>query len=163
MMHRHLRQILDTHFPSEAARTHFTAFGAKFSPENELAQLRSTCMRTLEFNSQYGASVIAEHVSEMVKRLYYALSGTNVAFDPQVPTKYGEVITDRVYRDQHEIKVLWDDKAPAVFDRFIEPLQEQITTHESVPGLWSEPSSVTFDGYEAILSKVRVIVSVSGI
>jgi len=163
MMHGHLDQILDMHFSSEAAGTQFTAFDATFTPRNELGQLRIRCKRKLEFNYESGVGVIAEHVSDMVRHVYYVLSGTNLEFDGQERTTNSEVITDHVYRDQDEIKVLWEEKSPAVFNKFIEQLQQQMMAHESVPGLRSQPSSVTFDRYEAILGKVRVVVSVSGL
>lgn len=130
------------------------------TPQDELGYIRLKCERDLEFDYEPGAGVIAEHVSEMVKHVYFALTGQNVAFNAQERTTYGQVVTDHAYRDQGEIKVLWEDKAPAVFNGFIEPLQEQITAHELVPGLSSRPS-VTYGGYEAILGKVRVVVPVS--
>jgi hypothetical protein len=63
------------------------------------------------------------------------------------------------------IKVLWEDKSPAAFTEFIRALEEQTTAHESVAGLWSESSTITFDGYKATLGKVpsRAVVSVSGL
>jgi hypothetical protein len=163
MMHGHLDQILDNHFSSEAAGTQFTAFDATFTPRSELAQLRIRCKRKLEFNYENGVGVIAERVSDMVRQVYYALTGTSLEFDGQEPTKYGEVITGHVYRDHDEIKILWEDKAPAVFNKFIERLQEP--AHEPVPRLWSESSSASSDDYEAtgVLGKVRIVVSISGL
>jgi len=165
MMHGHLHQILDVHFSSEAVGTQFTTRLGTFTPENELGQLRARCERTLEFNSEYGASIIAEHFSGMVKHIYHALTGTDVDFDGEQCTKHGEVVTDHLYRgrDDKMIKVLWEDKSPAAFTKFIRPLEEQTTAHESVAGLWSESSTITFDGYKATLGKVRAVVSVSGL
>ena len=160
-MRDHLHQILDAHFSSEAAGTQFTAFGEAFTPRNELAQLRIRCRRNLPFNYESGAGVLAEHVAQLVNQIYYALTGTNLDFIVQERTAHSEVVTDRVYRLQDRIKVLWEDKAPAVFDEFIGELQERLTAQELLTGLWPEPSSVTFDGYKAILGKVCAIISIS--
>jgi hypothetical protein len=99
MMRGHLHQILDAHFSSEAAGTQFTTRHGTFTPENELGYLQARCERTLEFNHEYGVSVIAEHVSCMVRHIYHALTGTNVDFYGGQCTKLGEVVTDHLYRD----------------------------------------------------------------
>jgi hypothetical protein len=80
-------------------------------------------MCKLEFNYESEVGVISKHVSDMVRCIYYAPSMTNLEFNRQECMTNGEVMTDHVYCDQDEIKVLWEDKSPTVFNKFIKQLQ----------------------------------------
>ncbi|KAI0253725.1 hypothetical protein BJV78DRAFT_163667 [Lactifluus subvellereus] len=65
------------------------------------------------------------------------------------------VITDLAYKLDDQIKILWEEKSPRVFHKFVGNLMRQISSQRlSGRDLYPETSATTYRGYRAILSKL---------
>lgn len=109
------------------------------------------------FNLSYeaGTRTIAEHILYPVHVIYEALTGNFLDVHGQEHTSNSSVITDRIFRFGDGKKILWGEKSPRAFDKFIGELMAQMRDRSSVE-LCSEPVPTTYRGYKAILGKVRV-------
>ena len=156
-MQEHLGVIIDQHFSDQAARTNFTnRRGRSFTPDDVLEGLRDHCTAwTFNLSHESATQFIAEPLSYQVKVVYEALTGNWLDVRGQEYTTDGSVITDRVFRLDGGIKILWGEKSSRAFDRFIGKLMEQMQNRSPVE-LCSEPVATTYHGYKAILGKVCV-------
>jgi hypothetical protein len=73
------------------------------------------------------------------------------------------VITDHAYKLAGAMKILWGNKPPKAFDAFVGQLMNDIRAHESGVIPFPELSPTAYNGYQAILTKVRVVSSVSSL
>jgi hypothetical protein len=89
------------------------------------------------------------------------LDGTPLGIEHQLRTQNTAVITDHACSLGGEIKILLEDMSPKAFDKFIGDSMKEIESNESgtIVNLCNElkPTTVTYDGYKAILAKVRVL------
>jgi hypothetical protein len=153
----HLGVIVDQHFSDQVARTTFTnRRGRSVKPDDVVEDLRDRCTNWT-FNLSYEAATRAttEYISYQVRVIYEALTGNWLDVQSQQYTVDSSVITDRVFRFDDGIKILWGDKSSRSFDRFIGELMEQMRDGSPVE-LCTEPVASTYRGYKAILGKVRV-------
>jgi hypothetical protein len=120
-MQEHLGVIIDQHFSDQVARTSFTnRRGRSVKPDDVLEDLRDRSTG-LFFNMSYEAAPLAvtEGLSYQVKVIYDALTGKWLDVRYQQSTINSLVITDRVFGFDGGIKILWGEKSPRAFDRFI--------------------------------------------
>jgi hypothetical protein len=153
----HLGVIIDQHFSDQASRTSFTnRRGRSVTPDKVVEDLRDRCaISTFNLSYEAGTRAITEHLSYLVIVLYEVLTGNWLDIQSQQRTIDSSVITDRVFRFDDGIKILWGDKSSRAFDRFIGELMEQMRGGSPVE-LCVEPVATTYHGYKAILGKVRV-------
>ena len=136
----------------------------RWTPDYVLGTLREDCA-ALDFRINYERDVetIAEYVSRLVESIHYALTEKMPGFTNQQPAHRSVVITDHVYKFDGAIKILWEDKPPKVFDTFVGQLMNEIRARKSGISPYPELSPAAYDGYRAILAKVRVVASVSSL
>ncbi|KAI9510072.1 hypothetical protein F5148DRAFT_1374703 [Russula earlei] len=153
MMWEHLGDIINQSYSETAAGTVFLDDEDPITPQSALQQLRRGCRRTSFFaNREASSGAIALNLSYLVEDIYRALTNDMLQFLSQEPSLNRMVITDHSYRLNGEVKILWQDKSPHVFNRFMEELMTQLRTPEmSIP---IRGSSNKHTGYEAILGKL---------
>jgi hypothetical protein len=154
-MQEHLRVIIDQHFSDQAARTGFTDRGGfSVTPNCVVRLLRRQCA-IWTWSYEAAPRAITIYLSHSVKVIYEALTGKWLDVQLQEHTSNSSVITDHIFRFDDGIKILWGDKSPRTFDRFIGELMVQMRDRSTVE-LCIEPEATTYRGYKAILEKVRV-------
>jgi hypothetical protein len=161
-----LNSILDDHYAVQASGTSvrdpFVA-DCFWTPISSLLSLRRACMmHNFRINCQTDAKVITQHVSYLVQNVYFALTDNLPDFTSEEIADRSVVVTDHVYKLNDEIKILWVDQSPIVFDALVGQLVDDIGAHKS--GIHPLPEIPTpLEGYKAILGKVRVVASVSSL
>ncbi|KAI9510251.1 hypothetical protein F5148DRAFT_1374614 [Russula earlei] len=154
MMQGHLGDIINESYSGTAAGTSFLDDDiGLITPQSVLYQLRLNCLRTIFLtNSEPSSGVIAQYLSNLVGDIYRALTNNVLEFRSQEPSLNRTVITDHSYRLNDAIKILWEDKSPQVFNKFMRELMTQLRPDE-VLNLYQD-SSDKYTGYEAILGKL---------
>jgi len=129
-MEDHLRHLLDDHYAKQAARTRFTKDGIR-TPNGVWENLRQSYRRS-PFPLYYEKAKYGIFVANAVHDIFCALTGKGLALDEQKRATHGTVIADSVFELNHEIKILWEDKAPKVFDKIIGDFIDEARAHGSV-------------------------------
>ncbi|KAI0255086.1 hypothetical protein BJV78DRAFT_1279691 [Lactifluus subvellereus] len=155
-MHQDLRRILRERCADRAAATQFILYGRSYTPDDVLSNLRKECKNiTFPVNYESGAESIAGAVSRLVGDIYYALMDELPMFARQQRIEHNTVITDFSYKLDNQVKILWEEKSPRVFDEFVEKLVGQISGRGlSGRDLYPETSATPYRGYRAILGKL---------
>jgi hypothetical protein len=173
-MYAHLPSLLDHKFyASRVVQTHYTdEWGVKTSPSAAFCDFKSRCETTdFTLNCESGANMVAEHLSELVQDICRAVTGTSPLVDDGGYTKRHVLATDLVYKrfyedydreefDRDWIHILWANKSPEEFNHFVGNLMDQLRARGS-SGIdpCPELSPTKYDGYQAMLAKVRVLVA----
>jgi len=155
-MQKHLGVIVDQHFSDQASKTFMNRRFIRVTPDDVLGGLRDRCTDwTFNLSHEAATRSIADYLSYVVKVIYEALTGKILDLLVQQYTIDSSVITDRVFRFDDRVKILWGNKSSRAFDRFIGELVEQMRDGSPLD-LCIEPVATTYRGYKAILGKVRV-------
>lgn len=156
-MREHLGVIINQHYPTQAARATFTnRSGYSVTPNDVIQGLRARCASWIfNLSHETATGAITEYLSYEVNVIYQALTGNFLHVRGQEHTSDSSVITDRGFRFDGGIKILWGDKSSRAFDKFIGELMEQMRDG-SAAELCTEPVATTYRGYKAIMGKVRV-------
>jgi hypothetical protein len=159
-MQEHLGVILDQHYPNQAAMTSFiNRRGSVLTPNELIRSLQNACgEHTLNLSYEPGTTSNTEHLTTMVRYIYFGLTQDPLDVQGQKRTANGSVITDHVLRFGDKIKILWEDKSSNVFDTFIGELMERMRDGPASLSscLCTELQPTMYKGYKAILAKVRV-------
>jgi hypothetical protein len=163
-MHRDLRRIIDENCPASANRGQFTKDGLTnpVTPDSLWSSLQDTCEGiSVNTSSKPSVTEIATFVPFMVRGIYRALTGEQLLAEVQVPTDDDFVITDQAFRVtmEDEVKILWENNSPKVFDNFIRDLMSEIRGSEKGIEPYHLHAPTRYSGYQAILGKVCVVSS----
>ena len=101
-----------------------------------------------------GATRITEELSYQVQVIYRALTGIESTVRGQERTSQNKVITDYGLLLHGRVKILWENKSAKAFNKFIGPLSDRMKDGPAT--LCTEPKQKKYDGYKAIMAKVRV-------
>jgi len=109
-----------------------------------------------EFSSEGTVDVYASSLCKMITAFYCDLTGGVVDRSGQVPAKRRIVITDKVLKIEEQIRLLWEDKAPYVFDHHLMDLRNALaqSPKEPISFPWKQ---LSWKGWHAILAKVVLI------
>jgi hypothetical protein len=140
-MEEHLHHLLDDHpdYAKRAARTRCTNDGIR-TPNGVWEHLRQS-YRSSAFPLYYEKAKYSNFVSEAVQDIYCAITGKSLEVDEQKRATRGTVIADTVFELNNEIKILWEDKAPKVFDKIIGDFIDEARAHGSVITPFLDPQS----------------------
>jgi len=137
-MEDHLRHLLDEHYAKPAARTRFTKYGTRITPNDVWNNLRMSYLHS-PFPLNYEQAKYTSIVAHAVHDIYWALTAKRLSTTEQQRATRGTVIADSVFELNHEIKILWEDKAPKVFDKIIGDLIDEARAHGSVTTPYLQP------------------------
>ena len=160
----HLRQLVDDHYATQAARTQFKGDGElSFTPDFSWRMLQRSCER-LDFrlDHEYEADEISLHLSHLVCLIHEALTEKKSLASRKERTHRAIVVSDRANPlDDGKIKLLWENISPRVFDKCFEELMNQTKAQGSSVKMYPEISPTMFRGYQAVLGKVRELALLS--
>jgi len=152
----HLRQLVDDHYATQAARTQFKGGGGiSFTPDFSWRMLQRSCER-LDFrlDHEYEADEISLHLSHIIRLIHEALTEKMSLASRRERTHRAIVVSDRANPlDDGKIKLLWEKISPSgqVFRGTYGPDEGARIGREMYP----EISPTMFRGYQAVLGKVR--------
>jgi hypothetical protein len=157
-MQEHLRFLIDQFCSDQAARISFTDDnGYTVTPDGTFGIIqRQCCYIIIRVNRESEPGFIARHLSDLVVDIYEALVQDRPHFRDREHSSDNAVITDHRYQLNGQVKILWEDKSPKVFDKFVEELKGQMSTNGSPIDLCTESEPTVYEGYKAVLAKVRV-------
>lgn len=176
-MQTHLRGLLDHEFyASRAVQKHCTDDSyserdvkkLRTSPGAAFHHFKSRC-ETSDFplTGGAGADMVATHLSDLVRDVCNGLTGGRPLVCHSACTKREVLSTDIVYNRLYDdcerygkdwIDILWENKSPKAFNHFVGHLMDQLGAHgPSGFNPFPELSPIKYDGYQAILAKVRVV------
>jgi hypothetical protein len=110
----------------------------------------------LQLRGESSVSRAADQLVSLVESTYEGLTGNKVKSGGELASQYQAVITDYViHRDseREEVLVLWENKAPAVFQHHVDSLRSEL---QSSPVIKFNLNEVKWRGWQAILAKVRL-------
>jgi hypothetical protein len=156
-MQEHLSSLIDQFCFDRAARISFTDDkGHTVTPDRVFGIVERQCSHMFfRVNRDPDSGFIAHHLSELVVDIYGALAQDWPRFRNRERSSDNAVITDHCFQLDGGIKILWEDKSPKVFDKFVEELKGQMLTNGSPIDLCTESKPTVYEGYKAILAKVR--------
>jgi hypothetical protein len=156
-MQEHLCFLVDQFCSDQAARTSFTDdSGYTVTADRVFGTLRRRCSGIVfRVNREPEPGVIARHLSDLVLDIYEALVQDRASFIDRQYSSDNAVVTDHSYQLDSQVKILWEDKSPKVFDKFVEELKGQMLTNGSPIDLCTESKPTMYEGYKAVLAKVR--------
>jgi hypothetical protein len=152
-MRFHLERILQKNFNARVAlpaqnMTGVGAFrGMQISP----------CVK--EFRNEGSVHSYASILCHTIIGLYRDLTGQQVYVSARVPANGRAVVTDKTIELKNQIRLLWEDKAPYIFDRHLAHLRTSLaqSPNEPISFPWIRFS---WEGWQAILGKVFVVISI---
>jgi hypothetical protein len=116
-MQEHLGIIIDQHFSDQAAKTSFTNRGGHIvTPDDVLKGIQELCTTwTFNLSNEAATGVTTGYLSYHIMVIYEALTGNRLDVQGQEHTIDSSVVTDRVFRFDDEIKILWGEKSSRAF------------------------------------------------
>jgi hypothetical protein len=155
-MLQNLRAIIDQHYPDQSASPNFTDHrGRIFTPDGIKLDIEARLAPlTLNLSYEPGVSMITEVLRYSVQVLYAVLTGDSLEVNGQSRTRNNAVRTDHLFSLGDRSGILWEDKSPKAFDKFIGELMEKMRDGSTV--LCRETKPTVYKGYKAICGKVRV-------
>jgi hypothetical protein len=160
-MHRDLRRIIDENCPASANSGQFTDdyHTNGVTPDHLWSSLQWTCTGiVVGVNNERSVEAIAMDVPPMAHKIYRALTGETLLTDLEVETDDGLLI-DQASIMEDEVKILWENKSPKVFDNFIRDLMDEIRGSEKGIEPYHHHAPTRYSGYQAILCKVCTVSS----
>jgi hypothetical protein len=156
-MQEHLSFLIDQFCSDQAVRTSFTdSRGYTITADHVFGTLRRHCSDIIfRVNRDPDSGLISRSLSCLVVDIYEALVQDRPQFRDREHSSDNAVITDHRYQLDGRIKILWEDKSPKVFDKFVEELKGQMLTNGSPIDLCTESKPTMYEGYKAVLAKVR--------
>jgi hypothetical protein len=144
-MRKHLEQLLSDN--PAAAQPVSEAIKANFQ----------TNIEDLKDDKIYNESSVSTATSRLLsimKRAYEGLTGSKIESQTELPSERSTVITEFVIflsdSEKENVQLLWENKAPRVFDVHITQLQEQLERGPIEYNL----QQTTWENWQAILAKV---------
>jgi len=159
-MYGHLDVLLNQYYSVQAARSSLMLDkDFDVAPNFVFRSLQRQCSGlTLNYQSRSGS--IALSLFSLVEIIYHALTEKALMFKSGEYTSCDNVISDFCYQLNDRVMILGENVSPQVFDEFIG--QFMVQTRDGRPiGLCTESVATTYQGYEAIFGKVRVVAFVS--
>jgi hypothetical protein len=154
-----LAAILGHSYSGQAAMTSFTnRRGRNLTPNDVFMSLQDLCASlAFRFNCEEGAKALSQCLSYLVIDIYYVLTGKKLMYQTGSSS---QVISDFAYVVDDGVHILGEAMSPKVFNHFIGELVRQMRDGSSAH-VCVESAQTNYDGYNAILAKVRVVSSVS--